>query len=184
MNMSDQLLEKRGNVLPFDKFFSESVDVSIGDDSISVTNDDGCFESVWQILESECGGDIEKLVEFLEKENGAPVRAEEVLQHIADLVGQFLKPGVSITHGKQRIKNIKSFYERATEIDVWVTVEELYRKLAGTCEEPHRTWLPKFDELCQHARGFEKQKLKNITTLDDFIVDQNQPTPKETKENK
>lgn len=183
MNMSDQLLEKRGNVLPFDKFFSESVDVSIGDDSISVTNDDGCFESVWQILENECGGDIEKLVEFLEKENGAPVRAEEVLQHIADLVGQFLKPGVSITHGKQRIKNIKSFYERATEIDVWVTVEELYRKLAGTCEEPHRTWLPKFDELCKQIRGFEKHLEKN-TTLDDFIVDQNQPTPKETKEKK
>lgn len=182
MNITDQLLENRGNVLPFEKFVSESVDVSIDDDSISVQNDDGCFEAVWKILESECGGNIEKLVKFLEK-NGSPVRAEEVLQHIADLVGQFLKPGVNITHGKQRVKNIKSFYERATEIDVWVTVEELYRKLAGTCEEPHRTWLPKFDALCKQIRGFEKHLEKN-TTLDDFIVDQNQPTPKETKENK
>lgn len=182
--MIDQLLERRGNVLPFDKFTNESVDISIDGDSISVSNNDGCFEAVWQILLRECGGDIKKLVAFLEKENGAPVRAEEVLQHIADLVGQFLKPGVNITHGKQRVKNIKSFYERATELDVWVTVEELYRKLAGTSEETHRTWLPKLDELCKHVRRFDKQKLKNITTLDDFIVDQNQPTPKETKEKK
>ena len=182
--MIDQLLERRGNVLPFDKFTNESVDISIDGDSISVSNNDGCFEAVWQILLSECGGDIQKLVAFLEKENGSPVRAEEVIQHIADLVGQFLKPGVTVTQGKQRLKNIKSFCERAAEFDVWVTVEELYRKLAGTTEVPSRSWLPKFDELCQHARGFEKQKLKNITTLDDFIVDQNQPTPKETKENK
>ena len=182
--MIDQLLEKRGNVLPFDKFISESVDISIEGESVSISNKDGCFEAVWQILESECGGNIEKLVEFLEKEKGSPVRAEEVIQHIADLVCQFLKPGVTVTQGKQRLKNIKSFCERAAEFDVWVTVEELYRKLTGTTEVPSRSWLPKFDELCQHARGFEKQKLKNITTLDDFIVDQNQPTPKETKENK
>lgn len=181
--MIDQLLEKRGNVLPFDKFVSESVDISIEGDTMSISNNDGCFESVWQILESECGGDIEKLVEFLEKENGAPVRAEEVIQHIADLVGQFLKPGVNITHGKQRVKNIKSFHERATEIDVWGTIEELYRNLAGTCEEPHRTWLPKFDELCQQVRGFEKQQhLKNVKTLDDFT--KKQSPHKETKEKK
>ena len=181
--MIDQLLEKRGNVLPFDKFISESVDISIEGDSMSISNNDGCFEAVWQILESECGGDIEKLVEYLEKENGAPVRAEEVLQHIADLVGQFLKPGVNITHGKQRVKNIKSFYERATELDVWVTVEELYRKLTGTTEVPRRSWLPKFDEVCKQVKGFDKQKhLKNVTAPDDFT--EKQSPPKETKEKK
>ena len=179
--MIDQLLEKRGNVLPFDEFVSESVDISIEGDSMSISNNDGCFEAVWQILESECGGDIEKLVEYLEKENGAPVRAEEVLQHIADLVGQFLKPGVSITHGKQRVKNIKSFYERAAEFDVWVTVEELYRKLTGTTEVPSRSWIPKFDEVCKQVKGFDKQKhLKNVTAPDDFT--EKQSPPKETKE--
>ena len=65
--MIDQLLERRDNVLPFDKFTYESVDISIDGDSISVSNNDGCFEAVWQILVSECGGNIEKLVEFLEK---------------------------------------------------------------------------------------------------------------------
>ena len=179
--MIDQLLEKRGNVLPFDKFISESVDIRIEGDSMSISNNDGCFEAVWQILESECGGDIEKLVEYLEKENGAPVRAEEVLQHIADLVGQFLKPGVNITHGKQRVKNIKSFCERAAEFDVWVTVEELYRKLTGTTEVPSRSWLPKFDEVCKQVKGFDKQKhLKNVTAPDDFT--EKQSPPKETKE--
>ena len=84
--MIDQLLEIRGNVLPFDEFVSESVDISIEGDSVSISNKDGCFEAVWQILESECGGNIEKLVEFLEKEKGSPVRAEEVIQHIADLL--------------------------------------------------------------------------------------------------
>ena len=100
--MIDQLLEIRGNVLPFDEFTNESVDISIDGDSISVSNNDGCFEAVWQILLRECGGDIKKLVAFLEKENGSPVRAEEVIQHIADLVGQLLKPGVTVTQGKQR----------------------------------------------------------------------------------
>ena len=137
--MIDQLLEKRGNVLPFDEFVSESVDISIEGDSMSISNNDGCFEAVWQILESECGGNIEKLVEFLEKEKGSPVRAEEVIQHIADLVCHFLKPGVTVTQGKQRLKNIKSFCERAAEFDVWVTVEELYRKLTGTTEVPSRS---------------------------------------------
>ena len=137
--MIDQLLEIRGNVLPFDEFVSESVDISIEGDSVSISNKDGCFEAVWQILESECGGNIEKLVEFLEKEKGSPVRAEEVIQHIADLVCHFLKPGVTVTQGKQRLKNIKSFCERAAEFDVWVTVEELYRKLTGTTEVPSRS---------------------------------------------
>ena len=179
--MIDQLLERRDNVLPFDKFTYESVDISIDGDSISVSNNDGCFEAVWQILVSECGGNIEKLVEFLEKEKGSPVRPEEVIQHIADLLDQFLKSGVTVTHGKQRLKNIKSFCERAAEFDVWVTVEELYRKLAGTTEVPSRSWLPKFDEVCKQVKGFDKQKhLKNVTAPDDFT--EKQSPPKETKE--
>ena len=179
--MIDQLLEIRGNVLPFDEFVSESVDISIEGDSMSISNNDGCFEAVWQILESECGGNIEKLVEFIEKEKGSPVRAEEVIQHIADLVCQCLKPGVTVTQGKQRLKNIKSFCERAAEFDVWVTVEELYRKLTGTTEVPSRSWIPKFDEVCKQVKGFDKQKhLKNVTAPDDFT--EKQSPPKETKE--
>ena len=71
--------------------------------------------------------------------------------------------------------------QRAAEFDVWVTVEELYRKLTGTTEVPSRSWIPKFDEVCKQVKGFDKQKhLKNVTAPDDFT--EKQSPPKETKE--
>ena len=86
----DKINLMQGNVLKFADFVCEKLEVSIKPKEITIEQDKECFNAVWSIIEQQCGGDIEKLKEYLSNEYEISwPNTKDIIKYVMELVDDY-----------------------------------------------------------------------------------------------
>lgn len=135
----DKINLMQGDVLKFADFVCEKLEVSIKPKEITIEQDKECFNAVWSIIEQQCGGDIEKLKEYLSNEYEISwPNTKDIIKYVMELVDDYFTNGIEITQGEQYIKKGKEphFIDSLQKADYKMVVEDIIMKLMKVENDP------------------------------------------------